>query len=109
MRYGYSAQLREDLNGQVVAALHSRGIINVAAVAEEVRRRNLSENIALEDIECLVVQVSQLYGAPMEFDGLTAILPQSDVLDEASERLPGEGAPDIDRSALPDRRQAQMR
>nr|WP_246800826.1 hypothetical protein [Mesorhizobium amorphae] len=74
MRYGYSAQLREDLNVQVLAALHARGIVNVAAVAEEVRRRNLAENIALEDVECLVVQVSQLYGAAMEFDGLTAIV-----------------------------------
>lgn len=74
MRNECSAQLRDDLNVQVLAALHSRGIVNVAAVAEEVRRRNLAENIALEDVEFLVVQVSQLYGAHMEFDGLTAII-----------------------------------
>ncbi|MFK0691096.1 hypothetical protein ACFX5Q_23275 [Mesorhizobium sp. IMUNJ 23033] len=74
MRYGYSVQLREDLNVQVLTALHARGVVNVTAVAEEVRRSNLSENIALEDVECLVVQVSQFYGAPMEFDGLTAIV-----------------------------------
>ena len=39
MRYGYSDRLREDLNAQVLAALRSRGIINIATVAEEVRVR----------------------------------------------------------------------
>ena len=73
MRYGYSAQLREDLNSQVLAALRSRGIVNIAMVAEDVRLRNLDENIALEDVERLVMQVAQLYGAVMEFDGLTAV------------------------------------
>jgi len=73
MRYGYSDRLREDLNAQVLAALRSRGIINIATVAEQVRLRNLDENIALEDVERLVMQVAQLYGAVMEFDGLTAI------------------------------------
>lgn len=73
MRYTYSAQLLEDLNHRVRAALASQGIVNIAAVAEEVRQRNLAENIALEDIEHLVMQAAQLYGAPMEFDGLTAV------------------------------------
>lgn len=77
MRYEYSAQLREDLNAQVLAALHARGIVNVAVVAEEVRRRNLAENIALEDIEHLVMQAAQFYGAPMEFDGLTVLMETS--------------------------------
>ena len=89
MRYGYSAQLRDDLNVQVLAALHSRGIINVAAVAEEVRRRNLAENIALEDVECLVVQVAQLYAAPMEFDGLTAIVEGCGSLDNGQPNANG--------------------
>ena len=73
MRYGYSAQLREDLNSRVLAALRSRGMVNIATVAEEVRTHNLDENIALEDVERLVMQVAQLYGAAMELDGLTAV------------------------------------
>ncbi len=73
MRYGYSAQLREDLNSRVLAALRSRGMVNIAVVAEEVRLRNLDENIALEDVERLVMQTAQLYGAAMELDGLTAV------------------------------------
>lgn len=74
MRHEYSAQLREDLNVQVLTALQAQGIINVAVVAEEVRQRNLAENIALEDIEHLVMQTAQFYGAPMEFDGLTVVM-----------------------------------
>ena len=69
MRYGYSAQLSEDLNSRVLAALRSHGMVNIAVVAEEVRLRNLDENLALEDVELLVMQVAQLYGAAMELDG----------------------------------------
>jgi hypothetical protein len=73
MRYGYSAQLREDLNSRVLAAMRYRGMVNIAMVAEEVRLANLDENIALEDVERLVMQTAQLYGAMMELDGLIAI------------------------------------
>lgn len=73
MRNGYSAQLREDLNSRILAALRTRGMVNIAVVAEEVRLRNLDENIALEDVERLVMQTAQLYGAVMELDGLTAV------------------------------------
>ncbi|PDQ23028.1 hypothetical protein CN311_00805 [Mesorhizobium sanjuanii] len=92
MRYEYSAQLREDLNAQVLAALHARGIVNVAVVAEEVRRRNLAENIALEDIEHLVIQVAQFYGAPMEFDGLTAVMGKGGSSLDTGVALPGNGS-----------------
>jgi hypothetical protein len=73
MRYMYSVQLREDLNSRVLAALRSRGMVNIAVVAEEVRLANLDENIALEDVERLVMQTAQLYGAAMELDGLTTV------------------------------------
>ncbi|MGX5843119.1 hypothetical protein ACWGTI_20570 [Mesorhizobium sp. ArgA1] len=48
-------------------------MVNIATVAEDVRTHNLDENIALEDVERLVMQVAQLYGAAMELDGLTAV------------------------------------
>jgi hypothetical protein len=73
MRYGYSEHLRDDVISRVQAALLSAGIVNVAAVAEAVRVRNLAENVALEDIEHLVMQAAQFYGAAMEFDGLTTL------------------------------------
>jgi hypothetical protein len=95
MRHGYSAQLRDDLNTRVLAALHSKGIVNIAAVAEEVRLRNLDENVALEDLERLVMQVAQLYGAAMELDGLTAVeAGRFSSLPENGHELPGNGSLD---------------
>ncbi|RUV76899.1 MAG: hypothetical protein EOR30_26870 [Mesorhizobium sp.] len=73
MRYGYSAHLCQDVNLQVRAAARYKGMVNVTAVAEAVRLRNLAENVALEDIECLVLQAAQFCGAAMEFDSLTVL------------------------------------
>jgi hypothetical protein len=70
MRYEYSAGLRDDVNSAVHTAFTATGIINIAATAEQVRVRNLAENVALEDIECLVLQAAQLLGAAIEFDTL---------------------------------------
>jgi hypothetical protein len=68
MRHAYSAHLCHDVDLQVRAASRSDGIVNVTAVAEAVRLRNLAENVALEDIECLVLHAAQFCGAAMEFD-----------------------------------------
>jgi len=73
MRYGYSAHLRDDVNSEVQAAWRSQGIVNIALLAEAVRLKNLAENVALEDIEYMVMQAAQFYGAAMELEGLTAI------------------------------------
>ena len=73
MRNGYSAQLHRDVQTLVVAAQKSTGLVNLAAVAEGARRGNLAENIAREDIEPLVMQVAQVFGAPIEFDNLVVI------------------------------------
>ncbi len=66
----YSAQLHRDVQTLVVAAHKSSGVVNLVAVAEGVRLRNLAENVAREDIERLVMQVAQLFGIPVEFDNL---------------------------------------
>jgi len=63
--------MQEDVSTQVLTALRSRGMVNVAGVAEDVRLRNLDENVAREDIEYLVMQTAELYGAAMEFDCMT--------------------------------------
>lgn len=70
MRYEYSAQLRDDVNSAVLAAFSKTGIVNIAVVAERVRVSNLAENVALEDVEHLVLQAAQLLGAAIEFDCL---------------------------------------
>lgn len=73
MRNEYSAQLHRDVQTLVVAAQKSSGVVNLAAVAEGVRLGNLADNIAREDIEALVMQVAQIFGAPIEFDNLVVI------------------------------------
>ncbi|UVK46281.1 hypothetical protein BPNPMPFG_001906 [Mesorhizobium sp. AR07] len=71
MRYDYSARLRDDVSSAVQTAFKTAGIVNITVVAEQVRVRNLAENVALEDIEHLVLQAAQLIGAAIEFDGLS--------------------------------------
>jgi len=73
MRYEYSTHLREDVSSAVHTAFKTAGIVNITAVAEQVRLRNLAENVALEDIEHLVLQAAQLVGAAIEFDGLAGL------------------------------------
>jgi hypothetical protein len=69
MRIGLSQRLVDDLTQSVRSAYHAQGIVNVSAVAEDVRSRNISENVALEDITACVVAHAQLFNAAMEFDG----------------------------------------
>ena len=68
MHLRYSRKLRDDVHCHVQAATRAHGIVNLVVVAEEVRLGNLVENIAREDVEELVLEVAQLYGAPIEFD-----------------------------------------
>lgn len=71
MRYDYSARLRDDVNSAVQTAVKRAGIVNITALSEQIRVRNLAENVALEDIQHLVLQAAQLIGAAIEFDGLS--------------------------------------
>lgn len=86
MRYDYSARLRDDVNSAVLTAFRTAGIVNISMVAEQVRIRNLAENVALEDIERLVLQAAQLIGAAIEFDGMAGLL-VDDLADEDGERI----------------------
>ncbi|QKC96036.1 hypothetical protein [Mesorhizobium sp. NZP2298] len=70
MRYDYSTRLRDDVHSAVQMAFKTAGIVNISATAEQIRVRNLAENVALEDIEYLVLQAAQLLGAAIEFDAL---------------------------------------
>src|SRR5438445_233897 len=71
MRYEYSAHLRDDVNSAVHTAFKAASIVNITTTAEQARVRNLAENVALEDIEYLVLQAAQLLGAAIEFDSLS--------------------------------------
>ncbi|RUX95236.1 MULTISPECIES: hypothetical protein [unclassified Mesorhizobium] len=73
MRYNYSTHLRDDVSSAVVTAFKRTGIVNITAVAEHVRVKNLAENVALEDIEYLVLQAAQLIGVAIEFDGMAGM------------------------------------
>ncbi|TSE08978.1 hypothetical protein C1D09_016690 [Mesorhizobium intechi] len=70
MRYDYSMRLRGDVNSAVERAFKTAGIVNITATAEQVRVKNLAENVALEDVEYLVLRAAQLLGAAIEFDAL---------------------------------------
>jgi hypothetical protein len=67
----YSEKLRNDAHCHVQAAMRASAIVNLIQVAEQIRVGNLDENIAREDLEELVLQVAQLYGAAVEFDEQT--------------------------------------
>jgi hypothetical protein len=95
----FSRQLRDDAHCKVQEALRTKGIVDIIGLSEAVRLNNLGENIAREDIESLIMQIAQLYGAPIEFDdrALTALdLPEvlgfdnrNDLEKMMNERTPG--------------------
>lgn len=63
-----SDRLMEDLSASLRTALSTQRIVNIARLAEEIRRRNEAENVALEDIQGQLVAQAQLFNAVMEFD-----------------------------------------
>jgi hypothetical protein len=63
-----SDRLMEDLSASLRTALSTQRIVNIARLAEEIRRRNEAENVALEDIQAQLVAQAQLFNAVMEFD-----------------------------------------
>lgn len=63
-----SDRLMEDLSASLRTALSMQRIVNIARLAEEIRRRNEAENVALEDIQAQLVAQAQLFNAVMEFD-----------------------------------------
>jgi hypothetical protein len=71
MKTDFSISLRDDVHCKVQEALRLTGIVNLVGLSEEIRLKNLDQNIAREDIESLVMQVAQLYGAAIEFDERT--------------------------------------
>ena len=66
----FSQTMLSDLSESVRIALARDGIVNVPVLAEQIRRRNESENIALEDIESQLLMQAQAFSAAIEFDSV---------------------------------------
>ncbi|OCX24934.1 hypothetical protein QV13_01045 [Mesorhizobium hungaricum] len=65
--------LHSDVGAAVEEAITSSRIVNVAAIAEMLRRRHAHLNVALEDIELLVLRCADHRRFPVEFDGSVAL------------------------------------
>ena len=68
MKIQLSSKMMDDLAEAVQIALTKKGIVNIPQLAEEIRKRNEAENIALEDITAEVMAQAQRFSAAMEFD-----------------------------------------
>jgi hypothetical protein len=71
----YSIKVHRDVVTSVAKAIERDGIVRICTLAEEVRVRNLDANIALEDIEVMVLREARHRQAPMEIEGMTTIVP----------------------------------
>lgn len=65
-----SIKFQEDVRRSVWAEISSNRIINVPLLAEAIRQRNESENIAREDVERLLLTVAKQHGAIIVFDSM---------------------------------------
>jgi hypothetical protein len=63
-----SADMRQDIIEAIRTATATHRIVQISQLAEEVRRRHVAENIALEDIEEMLVGYAQVFSVMMEFD-----------------------------------------
>ena len=68
MKVLFSSRLMDDLTQTVQSALSKHGIVNIPQLAEEIRKRNEDENVALEDIAAQLMVQAQVFSAAMEFD-----------------------------------------
>ena len=62
----FSKEITADAMRSAGLAVANKGILDVSAVAEELRLKHAHQNIAREDIEGLVVQCGAALSAPME-------------------------------------------
>lgn len=69
MRRLDTPELRMDIERLAQQAFEKDRLINVPVIAEEVRRKHEHLNIALEDLEALVLNWATVAAYPMKFDG----------------------------------------
>lgn len=63
-----SEELRADIVRMMGITAETYGIIEVSSLAETVRREHEAENVALEDIEALIMQQAELMSSAMLLD-----------------------------------------
>jgi hypothetical protein len=80
----FSAELMDDLVMCVHAAMHKNGIVNISTLAEEVRKRHESENVALEDIEMMAMKVGQRFSCAMLLDGTALVSMGAESIDRGN-------------------------
>lgn len=68
MEITFSNRLSEDIVRTLEFAIRDFGIVNIPVLAEQIRKRNEAENVALADIMVRLAEHAQLRGAVMEFD-----------------------------------------
>jgi hypothetical protein len=68
MKTTFSNRLNEDIVRTLEFAIRDFGIANVSVLAEQIRKRNEAENVALEDIVEKLAERAILRGAAIEFD-----------------------------------------
>ena len=65
----FSNHLMQDVRQTIQVALAKGHVVNLPLLAEQIRKRNEKENVALEDILRQLMIEAQAFCAPMEFDG----------------------------------------
>lgn len=73
MNIRMSTTLRSDIFESTREAFRRGWVINASVLAEEIRLRNVGENVALEDIESSVMAAAQQLGAMIEFGSSVAM------------------------------------
>jgi hypothetical protein len=68
MRRIFSSRLQDDLAASFHAELQKNRIINIPMLAEQVRKRNASENVALEDISEWLMHYAKTANVAMVFE-----------------------------------------
>jgi hypothetical protein len=63
------SELHKDVATTVDESVSSGRMVNVSLIAEKLRHRHEHLNMALEDVEVMVMQCAQRRQFPMEFDG----------------------------------------
>ena len=69
MRRSFSAKLLSDVLSTVQLAARRGSVMDISALAEQVRQRNETDNVALEDILEAMMQQAQWLGLSIEFSG----------------------------------------
>ena len=68
MNVHFTPALHDDLDQSLNDAIAANGIVNITRLSEQIRVRNETLNVALEDIEAELMRRALVRNAVMEFD-----------------------------------------